>query len=50
MTIPSKSEEITLGGDSELRFEIESKECITVEVSSTGNGRTLLSLRLLTLK
>lgn len=35
MTIPTKSEEITLGADCELRFEIESKECIIVEVSKS---------------
>ncbi len=35
MTIPPKSEEITLGADCELRFEIESKESVTVEVSDT---------------
>lgn len=29
----TKSEEITLGADCELRFEIESKESIIVEVS-----------------
>lgn len=32
MTIPPKTEEVTLGADCELRFEIESKECVSVEV------------------
>lgn len=33
MTNQAQFEEITLGVDCELRFEIESKECVTLEVS-----------------